>query len=124
MVRLDRDGLLEAPLNVERVELDSGDYVFVREMTVAQNRKFIKEYGGETPHHSDFRERLIAICLSNEHGILLCSDGDVESLGECPVQLMNELMEHCLAVNGMTEDAQETIEKNSEPTPSSSSSTS
>lgn len=134
---LDREKLLEKEeLQIERVDLDKGDFVFVRQMTGRERDIFeasitTRELDDEDvddvkPNYrlalEDFRAKLAVCTVCDEEGNLILQPDDYETLSthmsaarlECIINKAQEL-------NKISEKDKKALVKNSEGVPSDAS---
>jgi len=117
-------------LKLDAPELGSDGHVFVRKMSVkgredweiwcneAQNKGIaatLAKYG--------FRGYLLARTLCDENGVLLFDDPaeGLEVINSCPADVMDRLYDEALRFNGLSKEAQEELEGNSQGVPSADS---
>lgn len=111
---LTRAEILAAAANRKTVDVESdrlGGSVRLRELTTAEMfafRRETKEVDGE-----ESGLHLLAKCWVDESGER-CFDGNegLDALGSMPVEVLNELVDAVLEVNGIGEQAAEAAEKN------------
>jgi len=115
MAFLNRDMLLqERKLAVERVDLDNGDFVYVREMTGAQREAYefslFREERGKSgsielvPQRENWRAKLLVQTLCDENGNLILSPDDAGKLNRClGAAMLNKLADIASRLNGLSE---------------------
>jgi hypothetical protein len=125
-ILLNREKLLEKePLQTEKVTLENGDFVFVRQMTARERDSFeqsmmIKQrdkkgtiIGFETVL-DDFRAKLAVITLCDEKGKQLLFPGDVTILSQnMSAKTLETIVNVAQKLNKITDEDKEEIIKNS-----------
>lgn len=76
---------------------------------------------GKSRNLGNLRARLVALCAVDENGNRIFDDADIARLGKKSAMILDDLFEQARELNGMTTDAVEKAEKNSEPTPAGAS---
>ncbi len=124
MALLDRKALLaKEKLEVVKVDLGNGDYVFVRQMTGRERDRFeqslIKENknaeGGYEKTLEDFRAKLAVCTVSDEDGNLILQPGDFGILSQnMSAAKLEKIINTAQRINKISEDDKENLVKNSE----------
>ena len=124
MAQLDRNALLaKEKLEVVKVELGKGDFVFVRQMTGRERDRFeqslIKENknveGGYEKSLEDFRAKLAVCTVSDEAGNLVLRPGDYETLSQnMSAARLERMINVAQKINKISEEDKENLVKNSE----------
>jgi hypothetical protein len=124
MALLDRKALLaKEKLEVVKVDLGNGDYVFVRQMTGRERDRFeqslIKENknaeGGYEKTLEDFRAKLAVCTVSDEDGNLILQPGDFQMLSQhMSAAKLEKIINTAQKINKISEDDKENLVKNSE----------
>jgi hypothetical protein len=125
---LTKDLLLQKEkLEIEKVEFDNGDYVYVRQMTGHERDMFEqsmlrKNRDGKGNVLSvetvmdDFRSKLAAITLCDEEGKSLLSANDYAVLSNnMSAKRLEKIINISQKLNAITEEDKEAIVKNSKP---------
>lgn len=125
---LTKDLLLQKEkLEIEKVEFENGDYVYVRQMTGHERDMFEqsmlkKNKDGKGNVLSvetvmdDFRSKLAAITLCDEEGKSLLSANDYAVLGNSmSAKRLEKIINMSQKLNAITEEDKEAIVKNSKP---------
>ena len=99
----------ESRRTVESVETPAGK-VFVHSLTAGEKDRFDIAHAKAKGEH--FRARLLVATARDEEGDPVFGEGDVEMLSECPVSLLEPIVEVALRVNRMTDKDAESVEKN------------
>ena len=119
--------LQKEKLEIEKVEFENGDYVYVRQMTGHERDMFEqsmlkKNKDGKGNVLSvetvmdDFRSKLAAITLCDEEGKSLLSANDYAVLGNSmSAKRLEKIINTSQKLNAITEEDKEAIVKNSEP---------
>jgi hypothetical protein len=119
--------LQKEKLEIEKVEFENGDYVYVRQMTGHERDMFEqsmlkKNKDGKGNVLSvetvmdDFRSKLAAITLCDEEGKSLLSANDYAVLGNSmSAKRLEKIINASQKLNAITEEDKEAIVKNSEP---------
>ena len=119
--------LQKEKLEIEKVEFENGDYVYVRQMTGHERDMFEqsmlkKNKDGKGNVLSvetvmdDFRSKLAAITLCDEEGKSLLSANDYAVLGNSmSAKRLEKIINISQKLNAITEEDKEAIVKNSEP---------
>jgi len=123
---LDRKKLLEKEkIEIEKVELADGDFVFVCQMTGRGRDQFerslfevVDQQGGgvEVKHkRADFRAKLAVNTICDEKGILLLRASDWDSLSQnITAKSLEKIINVAQKLNAITEEDKEELVKNSE----------
>lgn len=124
MALLDRKALLaKEKLEVTKVDLGNGDYVFVRQMTGRERDRFeqslVKENknveGGYEKSLDDFRAKLAVCTVSDEDGNLILQPGDFGILSQnMSAAKLEKIINTAQRINKISEDDKENLVKNSE----------
>lgn len=124
MAQLDRNALLaKEKLEVTKVELGKGDFVYVRQMTGRERDRFeqslIKENknadGGYEKSLEDFRAKLAVCTVSDEAGSLIFRPGDYETLSQnMSAARLERIINVAQKINKISEEDKENLVKNSE----------
>lgn len=124
MTLLDRKALLaKEKLEVTKVDLGDGNYVFVRQMTGRERDRFeqslIKENknaeGGYEKTLEDFRAKLAVCTVSDEDGNLILQPGDFGILSQnMSAAKLEKIINTAQRINKISEDDKENLVKNSE----------
>lgn len=120
-----QDLLAKEKLEVEKVEFENGDYVYVRQMTgherdifEASMLKKIRDGKGNVVAHEtimeDFRAKLAAITLCDEEGKSLLEMKDYTALSSnMSAKRLEKIISVAQRMNAITEQDKEEIVKNS-----------
>ena len=124
MALLDRKALLaKEKLEVTKVDLGDGNYVFVRQMTGRERDRFeqslVKENknaeGGYEKTLEDFRAKLAVCTVSDEDGNLILQPGDFGILSQnMSAAKLEKIINTAQRINKISEDDKENLVKNSE----------
>jgi hypothetical protein len=124
MGQLDRNALLaKEKLEVVKVDLGKGDFIFVRQMTGRERDRFeqslIKENksveGGYEKSLEDFRAKLAVCTVCNEAGVLTFSAGDFATLSQnMSAARLEKIINVAQKINKISEEDKENLVKNSE----------
>ena len=110
-------------LEVTKVDLGDGNYVFVRQMTGRERDRFeqslIKENknaeGGYEKTLEDFRAKLAVCTVSDEDGNLILQPGDFGILSQnMSAAKLEKIINTAQRINKISEDDKENLVKNSE----------
>ena len=119
--------LQKEKLEIEKVEFENGDYVYVRQMTGHERDMFEqsmlkKNKDGKGNVLSvetvmdDFRSKLAAITLCDEEGKSLLSANDYAVLGNSmSAKRLEKIINASQKLNAITEEDKDAIVKNSKP---------
>lgn len=123
MALLDKKGLLtRETLEVVKVDLGKGDYVFVRQMTGRERDKFeqslIRENknaeGGFEKALDDFRAKLAVCTICDEQGNLILTTADAPTLSQCmSAARLEKIVNKAQELNRISEEDKENLAKNS-----------
>lgn len=132
MGMLDKKGLLEKEkLEVVKVNLGKGDFVYVRQMTGRERDKFeqslIKENksaeGGYEKALDDFRAKLAVVTVCDENGVLILQPGDYPTLSQnMSAARLEKIINKAQELNKISEEDKENLVKNSSAAPGDNSS--
>jgi len=122
---LDRKKLLQKEdLDIQKVDLGNGDFVYVRQMTGRERDRFeqslvrkVKVKGGEEYQGSlgDFRAKLAVVTICDEKGDLLLHPEDVTTLStSMSAMKLEKIVNVAQKINSITETDKEELVKNSE----------
>jgi len=124
MGQLDRNALLaKEKLEVVKVDLGKGDFIFVRQMTGRERDRFeqslIKENksveGGYEKSLEDFRAKLAVCTVCNEAGVLTLNAGDFGTLSQnMSAARLEKIINVAQKINKISEEDKENLVKNSE----------
>lgn len=127
MALLSRDGLLaKQELKVVKVDLDKGDFVYVKEMTARARDRFdkslmkeIKDKHGKVTDYDrsieDFRAKLAVCTICDEEGTLLLKPADYGTLSEnMGAGRMEVIVNESQELNKISDEDKENLVKNSE----------
>lgn len=127
MALLNREDLLKKQeLKVAKVELEDGNFVFVRQMTGRERDDFeqsllVKTYDrkgrmdGVEQNLSDFRAKLAVRTICDESGALLLDKKDAEILSQnMAISTLEKIVEAAQELNAITEKDKAKLVKNSE----------
>jgi hypothetical protein len=126
MGMLGKEGLLKKEeLKVKRVELDDGDFVFVRQMTGRERDRFDqslmnekKDRKGNTTYErnlNDFRAKLAVCTVCDEQGQNLLEWDDYKTLSSnMSSARLEKIVSEAQDLNRITEEDKENLVKNSE----------
>jgi hypothetical protein len=124
MGQLDRNALLaKEKLEVIKVDLGKGDFIFVRQMTGRERDRFeqslIKENknveGGYEKSLEDFRAKLAVCTVCNEAGVLILNAGDFGTLSQnMSAARLEKIINVAQKINKISEEDKESLVKNSE----------
>lgn len=122
MALLDRKNLLEKEnLEIVKVDLGKGDFVFVRQMTGRERDRFeqtlIKENkaadGGYEKSLDDFRAKLAVVTMCNEQGELIMQAGDYPLLSQnMSAARLEKIVNTAQKLNKISEEDKENLVKN------------
>ena len=112
-------------LEVKKVDLGKGEFVFVRQMTAYERDKFeqslrkeVKNSKGETNFElslENFRAKLAVCTVSDEQGNLIFTYDDYSTLSKnMSASRMEKIVNVAQKFNAITEEDKETLLKNSE----------
>jgi len=131
MAQLDRNALLaKEKLDVVKVDLGKGDFVFVRQMTGRERDRFeqslIKENksveGGYERSLEDFRAKLAVCTVCNEAGTLSLNANDFAMLSQnMSAARLEKIINVAQKINKISEEDKESLVKNSEVGPADNS---
>jgi hypothetical protein len=123
MGQLSRKELLtKEKLEVVKVNLGKGDFVYVRQMTGRERDKFeqslIKENkaaeGGYEKALDDFRAKLAVVTMCDAEGVLIMEQGDYSTLSQMmSAARLEKVINKAQDLNKITEEDKEAIVKNS-----------
>jgi hypothetical protein len=126
MGMLGREGLLvKEELTIEKVDLDKGDFVYVRQMTGRERDRFDQSLMEEKTDRSgrktyernlsDFRAKLAVNTLCDEDGKNLLNPQDIATLSQnMSAARLEKIMNKAQELNKITEEDKENLVKNSE----------
>jgi hypothetical protein len=124
MAVLNRDSLLKKEdLEIVKVDLGKGDFVYVRQMTGRERDRFeqslIKENknaeGGYEKSLDDFRAKLAVCTLCDAEGKALLQPGDVGTLSQnMSAARLEKIINTAQKINKISEEDKENLVKNSE----------
>jgi len=127
---LNRSKLLEKEeLQVEKVEFENGDYVFVRQMTgherdtfeqslLKKNRDSKGNIVGYEQSTEDFRAKLAVCTICDERGALVLLPGDYQTLSKSmSAKRLEKIISEAQKLNAIAEEDKEVIAKNSDAVP-------
>jgi len=129
MKALNRDALLQKEeLQIERVDLDKGAFVFVRQMTGRERDRFdqslmqeVKDRSGNKTYErnlSDFRAKLAVSTLCDDKGVNLLTHEDIATLSQnMSAARLEKIVTKAQELNKITEEDKENLVKNSEGDP-------
>jgi hypothetical protein len=123
---LTREGLLaKEELEIKKVDLGNGDYVFVRQMTGRERDSFertLVEIGevkddGTKPEvisrNEDFRAKLAAHTVCDDKGVLILQAGDYETLSQnISAKRLEKIITVAQRLNKITDEDKENLVKN------------
>jgi len=121
-----KDLLKKQELQIERVDLDNDEYVFVREMTGRERDKWEQSMVKEKKDNTgkvigydrnllDFRAKLAAISVCDELGnSILDYDDFIELSKNMSAKRLEKIITAAQKLNNITETDKETLLKNSE----------
>ena len=123
---LTREGLLaKEELEIKKVDLGNGDYVFVRQMTGRERDSFertLVEIGevkddGTKPEvisrNEDFRAKLAAHTVCDDKGNLILQPGDYETLSQnISAKRLEKIITVAQRLNKITDEDKENLVKN------------
>lgn len=122
---LNRDKLLEKQkLEIEKVDLDNGDFVYVREMTGHERNEFeasilkkVRDKRGRVQDYEasleDYRAKLAVYTVCNEKGELLFRASDVSTLSNnMGAQRLEKIVNVAQRLNAITAEDREELLKN------------
>lgn len=129
---LTREGLLaKEELEIVKVDLGKGDFVYVRQMTGRERDSFertlveidIEAKDPSKPQviqrNEDFRAKLAAHTVCDEKGDLILKADDFETLSKnISAKRLEKIITVAQRLNRITEEDKENLVKNSEPTQS------
>ena len=124
MTMLSRDAIL-AVVDLPREEVavpEWGGSVIVQGLSAQQRDKVettLRDFrDGEVKMRekglTDFRARIVALCVINEDGSRMFSDDDISALGKKSAIAVERVADVALRLSGMTNEAVESAEKNSD----------
>lgn len=102
-------------LQAEDVQVPEwGGTVRVRCMTGVERDAFERSNIGEDGKQdiSNFRAKLVARSIVDEHGNRLFSDADIEALGRKSIKALGRCFDVAMRLSAVTDDAVEELEKN------------
>lgn len=126
MGMLNRDALLKKQkLEIEKVEFENGDFVFVRQMTGRERDRYeqtlLKKVRGPKKEIiyentlDDFRAKLAVSTLCDQEGNLLLTMKDMETLSEnMSAYNLEKIVDVAQRLNAITQEDQEDAVKNLE----------
>lgn len=118
-----RDKILAATNanQVASVDVPGIGELHLRSMTAAEFDKLMagvkKQYGGDLQNRANWRAWLVCQVLCEENGDRVFQDGEEAILGQLPSGTIQFLFDRFSAMNGLTKEAEEEIEGNSEGMP-------
>ena len=125
MALLNREALLKKDaLEITKVELGDGDFVFVRQMTGRERDRFeasilqdVRDESGKvidvTQNLEDFRAKLAVYTLCDENGTNIMEPGDYETLSQnISASRLHKIVEAAQRLNRITEQDQKDMVKN------------
>lgn len=133
MAFLNRKKLLQREkLDITRVDLEEGEYVFVRQMTARERDNFErslltekKDNKGKTTYDSnlqDFRAKLAVCTVCDENGELIFEKNDYEELSlNIKAAKLEKIVTVASRLNAITEEDKEALVKNSNGDPAADS---
>jgi hypothetical protein len=81
----------------------------------AYESSMVRQQGNTaTANMGDYFAKLLVLCLADESGERLFADSERHLVGQRPADLLAKLYEQAAEMNGLTEDAEEALEGNSE----------
>ncbi|WMJ69981.1 hypothetical protein [Stenotrophomonas sp. 24(2023)] len=90
-----------------------GGMVRVAMMSASDRDRWEQDtYGGDTPKVEDFRARFVGLCLVDEQGARLFSDGEVAQLGAKSAAALDRVFRVAQTLNALGEAAIGELEKN------------
>jgi len=123
--------LAKEECKIEKVKLESGDYVFVRQMSGRDRDRWessilkrVEKAGKVTMEQNleDFRAKLVVATVCDEKGILLLQPADAPILSQnMTARSLEVIVEAAQKLNKITEEDKENLTKNSEAAQSGSS---
>ena len=130
---LNKEGLLKKQkLKIVRVDLDNGEFVFVKQMNGTARDRFertlsveVKNEEGATEYQralGNFRAKLAVCTLSDEKGNLLLKEEDVESLSDnMSAGRLELIVNKAQELNKISDKDKDNLVKNSSAVPSGAS---
>ena len=130
---LNRESLLKKEeLQIEKVEFENGDYVFVRQMTGKQRDVFEqslihkgKDKKGNTTYEQNtdnFRAKLAVITICDDNGVTILQPGDYELFSNSiSAKHLEMIINKAQEINKISDEDKEDLLKNSEVAPSDNS---
>ena len=125
MALLNREALLKKQaLEITKVDLGDGDFVFVRQMTGRERDRFeasilqdVRDEAGKvvdvTQNLEDFRAKLAVYTLCDENGENIMEPGDYETLSQnIKASRLHKIVEVAQRLNRITEQDQKDMVKN------------
>jgi hypothetical protein len=94
--------------------------VFLRLMSIGEAQKFQRQASSADPHAS---EKLIVASVVNPDGTPMFTEKDVKALSAKSMKVAERIARAAMKLNGIDEESQELVLKNSESAPSTNSST-
>jgi len=95
--------------------------VFLRRMSAAEFDKLIagvkSQHGGDIQRRGNWRAWLVSQVLCESDGSRVFGDGEEGFLGQLPSSTIQSLYDRFCAMNGLGDDAQKELEKNSDGMP-------
>lgn len=123
-----KDLLQKEKLEIEKVEFDDNDYVFVRQMTGHERDAWeqsllikSKDRTGKVTYEQsteDFRAKLAVVTVCDDQGNLLFIPGDHPTLSRnMSAKRLEKIINVAQKLNAITEEDRENLVKNSEAVP-------
>lgn len=121
--------LTKQALKIEKVEFESGDFIYVREMTgkdrdnfensIMKARRDAKgDIKGYDQVLENFRSKLAVVTICDEKGDLMFAPNDANKLSECiSISNLEKIVEVASNLNKITPKDKEDLLKNSEAAP-------
>jgi len=116
------DLLKKEELEIVKVDLGKGDFVYVRQMTGRERDQFeqtlVRENkdvaGGVERALEDFRAKLAVHTICDEHGVLLLTKADAATLSQnMSARRLEAIVNKAQELNKITEEDKENLVKNS-----------
>jgi len=117
---LNRSALLEKEkLEIQKVDLGKGDFVYVRQMTGFEKESFehsiinLKEDGTVERRSDDFRAKLAVCTVCDELGKLIFKNADIKVLSRSmSAARLTKIADVASTMNKMDEESKEKVTKN------------
>ena len=88
------------------------DEIKLRCLSITERDEFWERFGKDSLESKKWRAVLISLCVVDENDNRMFQESDIDSVMNMQASIAEEIVDHCLTINGMNKTATDDAKKN------------